>query len=291
MSSERVDKKWASAGLEKYSSEAILGTLRHYGAALDEAEFKRLAKEEYPTRIAMSFSESWTGTGQFKAFLPVAVQALWKRWMPDQLSPEELATALLTVLKNLSERNNAGAELAFTMADGVAGRAPGDESRAKFLEELEEYLDVVGIDLNRIVAQLAAENEVAHAQRLASIVEKISPERKDLLAASVEMAADSTEATKKLMAIAEDSARPDLVRLGAVNAMARHIQPALRAVIKAVSEVQQRAIAASNVRVLRALHDTTHLLGEIAGESVDSELVSLVSQQHEALERLVGHAH
>ena len=44
MSAERVDKKWQEKGLESYSTEAILGTLQHYGVTTDEAAFKKVAE-------------------------------------------------------------------------------------------------------------------------------------------------------------------------------------------------------------------------------------------------------
>ena len=51
MSEERVNKKWMDIGIDKYSTAAILGTLAHYGVALDEASFKKAA-EAKPARGA-----------------------------------------------------------------------------------------------------------------------------------------------------------------------------------------------------------------------------------------------
>lgn len=36
---DRVDKSWKDKGLGAFSTQAILGTLAHYGVALDEGGF------------------------------------------------------------------------------------------------------------------------------------------------------------------------------------------------------------------------------------------------------------
>ena len=53
VSADRVDKGWVKQGLGKYSTEAILGSLQHYGAAVQgEAEFKAMGGEKFPLEIA-----------------------------------------------------------------------------------------------------------------------------------------------------------------------------------------------------------------------------------------------
>ena len=88
MSEQRVDKKWQAKGIEGYSTDAILGTLGHYGVTVTEGAFKELAATKYPMMIAAEWAPKWKGTGQFSSFLPIAIGALWARWLPEQLTPE-----------------------------------------------------------------------------------------------------------------------------------------------------------------------------------------------------------
>ena len=65
MSADRVDKQWKERGLEQYSTQAIIGSLNHYGVTVDEAGFRQLAAERYPLEIAGTWRGTWKGKGQF----------------------------------------------------------------------------------------------------------------------------------------------------------------------------------------------------------------------------------
>src|SRR5579871_6245201 len=74
MADARVDKAWIAKGLQDYPTEAILGTLKHYGAETDEATFKKLAQDKFPIGIAEEWHKSWKGTGQFSKFPAAAAE-------------------------------------------------------------------------------------------------------------------------------------------------------------------------------------------------------------------------
>ena len=52
MSTDRVDKAWQRKGLKDYSTEAIIGTLGHYGIQVNEADFR----DRKSTRLNSSHS-------------------------------------------------------------------------------------------------------------------------------------------------------------------------------------------------------------------------------------------
>ena len=65
MGTERVDKNWQQRELDQFSTDAILGTLAHYGVQTDEKAFVELAQRTYPIGIAHLWHEGWRGKAQF----------------------------------------------------------------------------------------------------------------------------------------------------------------------------------------------------------------------------------
>src|SRR4051812_7684016 len=100
---DRVDKNWQTGGLKGYSTEAILGTLSHYGAKVDEAGYRKLAADSYPMAIATQWHEGWKGTGQFARFPFAAAEELWSRWEKERLLPSALAEKLGALIVALSQ--------------------------------------------------------------------------------------------------------------------------------------------------------------------------------------------
>ena len=96
--SARVDKQWKDKGLGGYSTEAILGTLGHYGVAYDEAGFKAAAAEKFPLELAMDWKSKWKGTGQFATFPYTAANELYTRLLPDSPTPMKGATQLIELI-------------------------------------------------------------------------------------------------------------------------------------------------------------------------------------------------
>lgn len=288
MSEERVDKKWQTKGLEAYGTGAILGTLQHYGVMLDEASFKKLADGgKYPMSIASEMAPKWKGTGQFSNFLPMAIGVLWKRWMPDALAPEAVGVPLLGVLRSLAEGDAATADKAFGLLEAELPKLPQGDKRQGFMKELEPWLDVSRVSLEGLMDELAQKGKTAEAQRLAAVSDQLFPERKDVVKAVIDArTGDNAAAKAALTGIARDAARPDMVRLAAVDALVPH--GGGPEVFDVVVQIQEKAVKEGSTAVLYALHSTTHLLGPQLQGSVRQQAQSLVAQQHSELERLTG---
>src|SRR5690349_2309717 len=101
MSQERVDKGWQKQGLTKYSTPAIIGTLAHYGIAVDEAKVKDRVAKEFPLHIAEEWQKQWKGTGQFTPFPIAAADELWRRFADGRLPPSEFALSLVQLMQAL----------------------------------------------------------------------------------------------------------------------------------------------------------------------------------------------
>jgi hypothetical protein len=289
VSEERVDKKWQAKGIAGYSTAAILGTLQHYGITTDEASFKRLAEEKYPMTIAAEWASKWKGTGQFSAFLPVAIGALWARWVPDALTPEAVGVPLLGALRGLVEGDAGAAEKAFGLLDKELARLPTDGRRARFMRELEPWLDASRISIEGLVDELSSKGKSQEAQRLAGVSEQLFPERKDVVKAVIDARVGDPAAAKSALAgIARDIGRPEMVRLAAVDALVPH--GGGPEVFDVVVAIQEKAVRDGSTGLLYALHATTHLLGSHLKGTALEQAKSLEAQQHSELERLTGRA-
>ncbi|MBL8950480.1 MAG: hypothetical protein JNK82_06865 [Myxococcaceae bacterium] len=286
---DRVDKKWQEKGLESYSVAAILGTLQHYGVVLDEASFRELAKSKYPMMMAAEWAPKWKGTGQFAKFLPIAIGALWSKWLPAELTPEAVGVPLLGALRGLVEGDEGVTNKAFDLLDQELPRVPEGERRTVFLRELEPWLDASRISLEGLIDDLAQKGKVPQAQRLAGVSDRLFPDRKDVVKAVIDArTADKAAATATLTAIARDAGRPDMVRLAAIDALVP--LDAVGDMFDVVAQIQEKAVKEGSTAVLYALHATTHLLGpHLKGPSLQAAQ-SLVHQQHAELERLTGRA-
>ncbi len=289
MSAERVDKKWQEKGLEKYSTEAILGTLAHYGVSLDEPSFRELAKVKYPMMMAAEWSTKWKGTGQFAKFLPMAIGALWTRWLSGELTPEAIGVPLLGAMRGLVEGDEKTTDKAFELLEKELPRLPAGDRRTIFMQELEPWLDASRLSLEGLIDDLAQKGKVDKAQRLAGVSDQLFPDRKDVVKAVLDArTADPAAAKTALTAIARDAGRPDMVRLAAIDALVP-LEGGPDA-FDVVEQLQEKAVKEGSSRVLYALHATTHLLGpHLKGDTLQ-RAQSLVSQQHAELERLTGRA-
>jgi len=289
VSEERVDKRWQEKGLEQYSTAAILGTLRHYGISTDEASFKKLAEEKYPMTIAAEWSVTWKGTGQFKALLPIAIGALWTRWLPGMITPEAIGVPLLGALRGLVEGDASITQKAFDVLDKELPRLPAGDRRTLFMRELEPWLDASRLSIEGLLDELASKGKTAEAQRLAGVSDQLFPDRKEVVKAVLEArTGDAGVAKAALTGIARDAARPDMVRLAAVDALVPLEGGA--EVFEVVVQIQEKAVREGSTAVLYALHATTHLLGPHLQGATRQQAQSLVGQQHAELERLTGRA-
>jgi hypothetical protein len=282
MSEERVDKKWVDDGLEKYSTQAILGTLAHYGVTIDEPAFKALAQTKYPMTIAQTWAAAWKGTGKFQSFPPVAAGQLWSRWLGAELTPETIGISLIGAIRAVAEDDEAIAQKAFGVLDTHLPKLPTGVRRAAFMSELEPWFQAMQLSLEGLIDELVGKGKKEHAAKFVAISDALYPERKELAKAVLERDAAT------LVALAKDAQRAPMVRLAAVDALV----PLGKAseMFPVVAEVQQKAVADENVAVVRALHSTTHLIGQHLSPSDMQQARVLVDQQHDALQRLTGHS-
>lgn len=279
MSGDRVDKKWVDVGLSKYSTEAILGTLKHYGVTVDEAQFKKLAEKSYPMTMATEWAKSWTGVGKFQAFPAAAAGALWERWCPGDLRPDEIGAPLVAVMQALARSDEALTGKAFEELEKGLARLPTGARREGFMAEVQVWLDMMHLTFEGAVHELKDRPE---AKRLAAAGEALFPERKELMQAV--LAGDAAALT----AVARDAKRPAMVRLAAVDSLVP--MNGGGEVFDVVVEVQKKAIEDKDVAVLRALHATTHLIGQHLTPANVEQARRLVGEQHEHLEALTGRA-
>lgn len=230
MSKERVEKGWQSQGLGKYSTEAILGTLGHYGITVTEEDFRQLAEKGYPLSIGSEWAQKWKGTGPFKPFPFAAAQELWRRWVPDRVAPHELSEALAELMGTLMSRlqGSQGADAqgasAFEKMNALRSRIPVDDKGAPLVGFIEEAL---GVFNERIVEQfdglaeaLAEGGFGEDAEAFADLEEFLLPERRGISKAIVRATkGDTSGAAADLTAIVGDASRAPITRLLGVEGL------------------------------------------------------------------------
>jgi len=227
VTSERVDKGWTKQGLGKYSTEAIFGSLSHYGAAgagTDEAGFKALAADKYPLEIADAIQRAWKGTGPWLRFPLVAVDELYGRLLPDRLPPAKYAAALVELMHALG-RMVEGAQDApvgqkFKAVGEMKPQVPLKEGKPaegwvnETLWRLGEWRKVLG----RIVQDLAKAGHVDDAEEFLGVEEFLVPDWAGTTRALVRaQKGEKAEAVADLRKLAEDQARKGEARAAAVD--------------------------------------------------------------------------
>lgn len=265
MSTDRVDKKWVDRGIESYSTEAILGTLGHYGVQVTEAQYLELAKDLYPLSIAEGWHSSWKGTGQFTRFPAAAAEELWTRLKPGEIAPTDLALALIKLLQMLDEvldgkADDGTRDTRFKVVEAYAPKLPTDPDRrlafvAEMMAAVGEWAEV----FDEMPEALVKKNELAWAERLVGVDELIFPEHVGITRSAVKLAKGDVEgALTDYAAIAADTSRVPLARLGALDALIEHkkYDPA----VKPLLELLDRAEAERDVDLAS---DAVGLLGRL----------------------------
>ncbi len=228
MGSERVDKSWSKQGLGAFSTEAILGTLRHYGADASEAQFKEAAKESYPLMIAMAWHNAWKGVGQFARFPHAAALELWKRLEPGRLLPHEAAEALGEVLEEAYKKlENKPSDVKGAVAkfDAVKGKIPfkGKEPHPGFVDEMMMALGEEGMKaFDQAGPLLVKAGATEDAEAVADVEEFLVPERKGIARALLQAGKGDKEGAQKLLegAVADVEGGEER-RLRALDALVR----------------------------------------------------------------------
>lgn len=223
--SARVDKQWKDKGLTGYSTEAILGTLGHYGIALDEASFKATAASKFPLELAVDWKPKWKGTGQFAPFPYAAANELFNRLLPDLPAPMKTAHIVLDLIANalklVAGREDAKLDDAFKNWDELVPRLPpkGDR-RDAFLRELVTFLESWAQTFNELPERLAKAGKKDEAMRFALVHEVLFVDREGCMTALVRAQSGEREgAVADLKKWAEDTSRDIFARYSALDAL------------------------------------------------------------------------
>jgi hypothetical protein len=228
VSTERVDKAWQNKGLQGYSTEAIVGTLGHYGAPVAEADFRKLAETSWPPDIALEWGKKWKGTGPFKPFPYAAAEELWSRWVKDRLAPREftmaLAELMTTLTQLLSGKKDAPVNAAFERMKSVRQRMPLDEKGQPQLAFVERALggfdEKVAEMFDSMAETLAKTGNTAYADAFAEFEEFLLPDRRGIASSIVRASKGERDAAlAELEAVSVDASRTPLSRLLAVDGL------------------------------------------------------------------------
>ncbi|MFT3841917.1 MAG: hypothetical protein QM723_33305 [Myxococcaceae bacterium] len=295
MSGDKVDKKWSEKGLGAYETAQILGTLKHYGIDVDEAGFKAKAADAWPLQLAAEWQSQWKGIGQFKSFPASAVEALWRRWLPEQAQPLDLVEALAQLMQSLiglRKGDGSQVEAGFSKVEATVKRIPPEgDRRERFVAEVVMVMSSAMQTLDLLAEALAKDAHVTEAGRLVDLEESLFPVRKGVSRALIQAATGEAKAgSDALVQIAQDNGRDDYGRLAAVDALLHLGQP--KPALAAVRLLLEKASAAGDGDLFEALHGRLHQLSHGLTEEQDQRaLVEAVEKAHRALDQLGRKAH
>lgn len=295
---DRVDKNWQKQGLTSYSTEAILGTLAHYGAQVDEAKFKELAKDKYPLGIASSWHESgWKGTGQFARYPFAAAQELWKRWLKDRMLPSEFAEVtgklVLALSQLLAGKADAPVGTAFKDFEAAKPHIPVKDGGAEE-EFVEEGMALLGEQMMKVfdelAERLAEEGHVDDAKQFAAIEEFLIPTRAGVITALVRGAAGERDAAiADLETIAGNDSGNGYQRLSAVDALIHFGSDKARAQAeKLLDDAEKKEDHHLAMGVINRL---VHVLEKTSDAAAMKTLAERAQRVHEAHQKAHPHHH
>lgn len=288
---ERLDKQWQEKGLKAYSTEAILGTLGHYGVSVDPTSFKAQAELAYPLTIAQSWMNLWKGTGKFAKLPGAAVEELWRRLTPNLLQPLDVVDALTQLMKALialrQKQDTAPVDATFDAMEASLKKLPdAGERREHFMAEVVMVLSGTLETLDLMAEGLAKDGHTAQADRFVAVEEALFPVRKGVSAALVSAAkGDHAGALKALGAIAGDGARDEYAQLSAIDALI-HLR-AIDGAIGPLSALGDKADQANDGDLLAQLDRRWHALADTGNPAAMAGLRT----SHQRMERFGGHRH
>lgn len=262
--SARVDKQWKDKGLTGFSTEAILGTLGHYGVTFDEAAFKAAANEKFPLELASDWKGKWKGTGQFATFPYAAANELSNRLLPDRPTPMKGATHLIELiahaLKLMGNMPDADLNGAFGRWDTlVAALPPKGDRRDAFLREFVTFIESWAQTFNELPERLAKAGKKDEALRFARVHEVLFTDREGCMTAVVRAHTGEKEAAvADLTKWAGDAARDVFARYSALDALVQldefeHVKTLGLSVFDAAAEKQSWGLADSIAHMLAHL--------------------------------------
>ncbi len=295
MSTERVDKAWQNKGLQGYSTEAIVGTLGHYGVPVAEGDFRKLAESAWPTDIALQWGQKWKGTGPFKPFPFAAADELWRRWMPDRVAPRELSDSLGELLKALAGlldgQKDAPVDAAFERIKAVRQKVPMDDKGLPQLAFIERALGVfnekVAEMFDSMAETLAKSGHVGHAEAFADMEEFLLPDRRGIATSIVRAAKGEREpAIAELEKVTTDSARGPLSRLLAVDGLIH-----LGAFPQATAQARALLMQAEKDKDIHLAIDLTARLEHVYKATGDRAALQALSQDAARLNKMHDEMH
>lgn len=268
----RVDKQWKDKGLAGYSTEAILGTLGHYGVTLDEAGFKATAADKFPLELAIEWKPKWKGTGQFAAYPYAAANELFGRLLPEKPAPMKTAHIVLDLIANalklVSAREDANLDGAFKNWDALVPTLPpqGDR-RDAFLREFVTFIESWAQTFNELPERLAKVGKKDEALRFARVHEVLFTDREGCMTALVRAQTGEREAAVgDLKTWTADAARDVFARYSALDALFQleefeAVKSLGLAVFDAAAEQKKWGLADSIAHLLG------HLLQKVGGDA------------------------
>jgi hypothetical protein len=295
MSGDKVDKKWSEKGLGSYETAQIVGTLNHYGVTVDESSFKASAKDAWPLQLAAQWQAKWKGIGPFKSFPASAVEALWRRWLPEQAQPLDLVEALallMQALLALRKGDRTKVEAGFAKVEETVTRIPPDgDRRERFVAEVVMVMSSAMQTLDLLAEALAKDGHASEAGRLVDLEESLFPVRKGVSRALVTAATgQAKEGSDALVQISLDGGRDDYGRLASVDALLHLNQP--KPALSAVRALLEKASAAGDGDLFEALHGRLHQLSHVLSDEADQRaLIEAVEKAHKALDQLGRKTH
>lgn len=284
MANERVDKAWMKKGLEAYSTEAIVGTLAHYGVTVDQGAFTSGGENRFPLDLAREWMNGWKGTGQFASFPVAAADELWVRWMPNRPAPVTVARRVVELLETMAAKREGdknaqvGQKLAEVekliaeapQKDGKIDQRFSEEVLARFAPDVLEAFDAMAEDL-------AKEGHKEDAFAFVQMEERLLPEREGIASAVIQaVSGEKDQAAERLLAISRDGSASQDRRLLAVDALIH---------IKANQEAETRAAEMFELAEKESdFHFGLDLAGRLehlySARKAETELRALLARAH-----------
>lgn len=225
---DRVDKKWVERGIDSYSTEAILGTLAHYGVSIDEAGFLEKTKSVFPLELADEWHAMWKGTGQFTQFPGAAAEELWARFRKGEVAPTDFTLALINLLQMLDGvlgkvPDDGTRETRFKVVEAYLPKIPlvdaPDDRRARFLAETLHALGDWAQVWDGMAETLASQGHPEQAHRLVAVDESLFPDNLGISRALVKLQLKDNSGLDDLRAIGNDVKRTAIARLSAADGL------------------------------------------------------------------------
>jgi len=301
MGNDRVSKNWQEQGLTQTSTEAILGTLSHYGISTDEKRFKEMAKSQFPMSIASSWFPSWKGTGQFARFPGAAALELWRRWEGERLTPTEYAKSLTELMRALQKLLQGAADApvgpAFAKMKELQTKVPTKDGHPEesFVDEMFGHLEENAMRFfDELPENLAKEGHIDDAEEFADIESFLIRERQGLSRVMVRAAAgEKDKAITDLVGMTQDSKRAPLARMMCIDALI-HLEAyepaktAVQALLAEAEKTEEHHLALELVRRLAHIYEVT---GDKQGLDALEETANRLEEAHAKAHPEHAHGH